>query len=535
MALPKEPRQKMINMMYLVLTALLALNVSAEILNAFKTVNNSILRSNDVITEKNNVTYRSLDDKLRDNGTKLNAEIWVPKAKQAQQLSDELYKYLQELKEKLINESGPYTEDGVKKFRDDDLDAATRLMDEEGNGKILYEKLKTYKEQLLNTLDLKPEESANNPSLVADVKRAKEDFSNQLPLNLTVPPSQNGNPMTSDSAKDWTLNYFQMTPSIASITILSKFQNDVKNSEAQIIDYCHKKIGEVQVHFDRTGVIAGTSATYVMPGDKISVYAGVGAFSSAAQPTITVDGRPVSVDAEGKATTDIVAGGGGKQSIKVDVSYRDETGKQKTEEKILDYTVGVPSGVAVSADKMNVLYIMGDQANPLTITGGSGSEKVQASFAGGASVGTLKHISGSKWEAYPVARGEQIINVTIDGKTTPTKWRVKPLPDPTAFVGLHKGGSISAAEFKASLGLITRLENSEFEASFRIISYKMGAIGGGISTYTQANNDGNRWVGNAATIVNRATPGTQVFFDDIIVVGPDGKNRQINGVFFSLK
>ncbi len=107
MALPKEPRQKMINMMYLVLTALLALNVSAEILNAFKTVNNSILRSNEVITEKNNVTYRSLDDKLRDNGTKINAEIWVPKAKQAQQLSDELYKYLQELKEKLINESGP--------------------------------------------------------------------------------------------------------------------------------------------------------------------------------------------------------------------------------------------------------------------------------------------------------------------------------------------------------------------------------------------------------------------------------------------
>ena len=57
MSLPKEPRQKMINMMYLVLTALLALNVSAEILNAFKTVNNSITTSNDVVTEKNNLTY----------------------------------------------------------------------------------------------------------------------------------------------------------------------------------------------------------------------------------------------------------------------------------------------------------------------------------------------------------------------------------------------------------------------------------------------------------------------------------------------
>ena len=60
MSLPKEPRQKMINMMYLVLTALLALNVSAEILNAFKTVNNSITTSNEVVTEKNNLTYKLL-------------------------------------------------------------------------------------------------------------------------------------------------------------------------------------------------------------------------------------------------------------------------------------------------------------------------------------------------------------------------------------------------------------------------------------------------------------------------------------------
>ena len=67
MSLPKEPRQKMINMMYLVLTALLALNVSAEILNAFKTVNNSIIQSNAVVTDKNNITYKSFQDKLNDN------------------------------------------------------------------------------------------------------------------------------------------------------------------------------------------------------------------------------------------------------------------------------------------------------------------------------------------------------------------------------------------------------------------------------------------------------------------------------------
>ena len=84
MSLPKEPRQKMINMMYLVLTALLALNVSAEILNAFKTVNNSITTSNGVVTDKNNLTYTAFDKALNDQQTKENAEIWAPKAKQIQ-------------------------------------------------------------------------------------------------------------------------------------------------------------------------------------------------------------------------------------------------------------------------------------------------------------------------------------------------------------------------------------------------------------------------------------------------------------------
>ena len=84
MSLPKEPRQKMINMMYLVLTALLALNVSAEILNAFKTVNNSIIKSNTVVTEKNNRDlYMHSKIALNDPQTAANAQSGLPKPKQA--------------------------------------------------------------------------------------------------------------------------------------------------------------------------------------------------------------------------------------------------------------------------------------------------------------------------------------------------------------------------------------------------------------------------------------------------------------------
>src|SRR5215211_1710054 len=99
MSLPKEPRQKMINMMYLVLTALLALNVSSEVLNAFQTVEVSITNSNNVISDKNKVTYESFAAKLADGQTKAKAEIWSPKADAVKKLSADMFAYVETLKE----------------------------------------------------------------------------------------------------------------------------------------------------------------------------------------------------------------------------------------------------------------------------------------------------------------------------------------------------------------------------------------------------------------------------------------------------
>ena len=513
MSLPKEPRQKMINMMYLVLTAMLALNVSAEILNAFKVVNNSLQTSNDGLSTENGAIMQDIAAKAAAPESKLKAEIWQPKAQKAAAYSKELYDYIEALKNELKQQAGYKPESGDSTYKIDDLDAPIRVMGNESGsenkGEELRQKLVKYKSDLL----------------AIDPEIAKE-FATKLPLNLEKPKSEEGNGDLS-----WSDSYFHMTPAIASLTILGKFQNDVKNSENDVVTYCQSQIGAVKVRFDKTGVIAGTSATYVMPGDKLNIYAGVGAFSSASHPTITINGQRVDVDGNGKATKDIVAGGSGTQSIKIGGSFQNQDGVSVPINETLTYTVGTPSGVAVSADKMNVLYIMGATPNPITISGGSGSEKTQASLSGG----ELKHVQGSAWEAFPKTPGEQTITVTIDGKSTPKKFRVKYLPDPLAFVGTKKGGAMSSAEFKAIGGLITRLENSEFEAPFRVISYKMGAVGGGISQYAVATNEGNRWTGSAEALVKRATPGTQVFFDEIRVVGPDGRQREISPIFFSLK
>src|SRR4030095_3677616 len=106
MALPREPRQKMINMMYLVLTALLALNVSSEILNAFKTVNRSLETTNNTVNASTEQIMKSLDEKKKDPATANRANIWYPKAEQAVVLSKGIFSYIQDLKDRILKEAG---------------------------------------------------------------------------------------------------------------------------------------------------------------------------------------------------------------------------------------------------------------------------------------------------------------------------------------------------------------------------------------------------------------------------------------------
>jgi gliding motility-associated protein GldM len=232
---------------------------------------------------------------------------------------------------------------------------------------------------------------------------------------------------------------------------------------------------------------------------------------------------------DGLAEAEFDGGGTGSHSVNVLIKYVDQEGITKTIPKTLEYTVGAPSGVAVSADKMNVLYI--GVENPLTITAGVGSEKVTASFTGG----SITKVSGSKYIAKPTNPGEHTITVRAENKSTPVKFRVKYLPKPATFVGASRGGSVSASTFKAQGGLIARLEDSEFEAPYRVVSYRLGASGGAFPVYQEAANEGNRWSGSAASIVSKATPGTSIYFDQIRVIGPDGRNVEVPPMVFNLK
>ncbi len=529
MSIPKEPRQKMINMMYLVLTALLALNVSTEVLNAFKTVNRSLERSNGVVTEKNDLTYNAFAANLTDPQTQALAHTWAPPAMKAKDLSGDFTTYLETLKQELKKASGGKIVDGKEEYIEGDLDAPTRMFDQNGHGKKLYDSLINFRLQLLDLLDPShyPDQS---PAIKADLAKAKEDFAKRLPIDTRVPPSETGEAETKDSSENWTIRYFHMTPTVAALTILSKFQSDVKNSESQVIDYLHKQIGEVKIKFDKQEAIVSPSATYVMPGDDLEVKAGIGAFSSAAKPTITINGTQYPVNDDGVADFKTKAEGSGEHTVMVHIQYAKPDGSLVTEDKPVKYTVGTPSGASIFLEKMNVVYVKED--NPVRISGGSvGAEKVHVSF----DKGEITKVSGDEYNVVPDQPGDGTVTVDANGKKFTFPLRVKYLPDPTGFIGTHTGGSVSSAEFKANGGVLAKLNNSEFQSGFTVLDYKLAAVGGGVQSYIEAPNTGRSWTGQAAQIVEKCTPGTHVFIDNLRCKGKDGRIRELPSMVFILK
>ena len=105
-----------------------------------------------------------------------------------------------------------------------------------------------------------------------------------------------------------------MTPTIAALTILSKFENDVKNAENQVVTYCHNKIGQVEIIYNKAVPLISQSANYIMPGQKVKVKAGVGIFSSAAAPHITIGGQSFNAT-QGYAETEMDAGGRARMGL----------------------------------------------------------------------------------------------------------------------------------------------------------------------------------------------------------------------------
>ena len=511
MSLPKEPRQKMINLMYLVLTALLALNVSSEILNAFKTVDRSLNTASDIVEQKNKEVLLSLQKLMEKAETKEKAAFWKPKADQAKQWADAMVAELEGLKQELKVEAGLQTVEGKEQYKEDDLEAATRLFtspppEGKGKGDPLKNKLQEIKNKFLNL----------DPAI-------KTALANSLPIDLSTP-----------EGKDFSNTYFHMTPTIAAITILSKFENDIRNSAAQVIEFCHKQVGQVEVIYDQFQAIASQSSQYLMPGQELVITGGVGAFNKNAQPSVTIDGANVTLNAEGVAEYKTTVNSPGSYSKKVTISFKKPDGTIGSVDKEIKYTVGSPTGVFASAEKVNVLYLGLD--NPIRMSGGSkGAEAITASIDNGT---ITKADNSGLYIANPTSAGIANVSVSVDGKTTPFKFPVKRIPNPTPMIGSFGGGSVSANDFKANVGIRADMGDFIFEGvKFKVSSYTIVCTGKGFENTGPkfAVVNGAYFTSEVKGYIESCRAGSSVLITDISVEGPDGTRKLPGSMAFNLK
>jgi gliding motility-associated protein GldM len=523
MALPKEPRQKMINLMYLVLTALLALNVSAEILNAFKTIERSLTATNKTIDVSTHTIMTSFEDKLKDNTSRAKAEQWYPKAQQAEQLSKSIYDYIDGLKAQILKNAGfdpTRKKDGQpdSTYKEDNQDVATHYMIEEGKGKELLARLDTYKKQMIAL------GAASKADSLRDLSVEISHFMEQI--NLTTPP-------TKAHAPDWQTAYFHMVPTVAAITILTKFQNDVRTSENRTIALFHEQVGKVEVRYDKFAAIVGQNSNYIMPGQEIEINAGVGAFSSAAAPTISINGQGAPLGPDGQAKLKVSGGGLGKHTVPVVISFKDQDGNMQTVTKSVEYTVG-QANASIALDKMNVLYIGVD--NPVTIAAsGGGDDRIQPSIVGGG--GSITKVGAGKYTVrVNSVTDDAKISVSVDGKLAGvSQFRVRTIPTPTATVGGYASGeNINAGTFRAQAGVGAYIKDFPFELKYAVTSFTltMDTEDGDI---IEAPCTGNTWSPKAAAALKTLTGGRTITIDAIRAVGPDGASRKLPSLVYYIK
>jgi hypothetical protein len=531
------PRQKMINMMYLVLTALLALNVSQEVLNAFKIVNDGLKTSNSSLQSKNDLIYQQFAAQAADVPR---AKELYPVALKVQGISKQIYKDIEEYKKQIVDGSkgiNPETGDIVQR---DNIDIATHIFVENGGkkGKDLYKKLKDAQNEYAK--------------LLADNKL------NNVPISLNPDDVLKGKKKDVVN-KGWEFAAFNHVPSTAAVTILSKFQNDVIASEGAVLDELFKGISAKSFKFDDLAAAVIAPSSYLMQGQKYTAQIFVAASSKGSDPEVFIGSIPAgakkipgteqyeaieSADGQVSGTPLKVEGGKGiYEQPATAVGEKKYTGVIRVKNpdgvgyKLYPFTGGYQVGaksIVVSPTQMNVLYI--GVPNPMKISvAGVQSQDVQASFAGDGSL--AKNPDGSYIATVKVV-GKTKINVSakVDGKVVPMgteEFRIKRIPDPIPTVGgTLKGGPTSAAQLKVQGGVVPLLENFDFNARFNVVSYTVGYNKKG--DYFEEKISGPLFNDKVKAILAGLKPKELLIIDDIKVVGPDGTQRKISQLAFKI-
>jgi gliding motility-associated protein GldM len=269
-----------------------------------------------------------------------------------------------------------------------------------------------------------------------------------------------------------------------------------------------------------------------MPGQNIEIKAGVGAFSTAAKPTIIIGGNNSPLLDSGFARSSLPGGGLGPHTIPVEITYTNQAnGQVERLHYDVKYIVG-SSNTSIALPEMNVLYQGWDNKVQIAASG-AGDDRVNASITGG----TLTKQGGGSYIAR-VNNGvqEATITVVVDGKTMGSQtFRVRRIPDPVATVGgVMSNENMPAGQFKAQGGVGAFIKDFPLDLKYTVTSFTLTADDEN-GDVVEAPCQGNTWSPKALSVIRGLTGGRTVTIDNVRVLCPDGQNRKIPGLVYYIK
>jgi len=562
----ETPRQKMISMMYLVLTALLALNVSADILDAFAIVNDGLEKTNASTENKIEDYYRTFEQQYNKQPEKVQ-DLW-DKAQLIRTKTDEIINYIEnDIKVPMVlqteniesvdmlfnpkNAEKPllrnpqkadpqnrrvFFEFNLKNIDSKDkYDATTTYMIEQGHATEFKDKIKEYRQFIVNTMDEAGVHNYNhNVGLLTDT---------DADGNVIIYTDGDGKEL------DWEHKNFENIILTAEIAITNKIVGEIQTTEYDAITELFKNIGAADYKFNALEARVMPKSTYVLVGQDYEAEVFI-----AAQDTTTKFDLRYSMGAKtfqntGDNGTKMQSAGGivklkfpatkaGLQNYAGIVEIEDPvTGEIVPYPFSAAYNVAPPS--ATIAPTQMMIFYQGLK-NPISVSApGVANDKIDVTVSNGA-----KLTNGTEPGSYyvEVPSGIKTVKVTatgsLDGKNVVLgsyDFRVKRVPSPEAQIGGVSSGKIAKDDVLAAGGIIPDMGDFEFgDYTYKIVSFKLSTfIGGDIKE--AGTNKGGSFNAETKKFIQNAKHGQKLFFENIQAQGPDGATRTLNPVNIEIK
>jgi gliding motility-associated protein GldM len=507
-----SPRQRMINLMYIVLTAMLALNVSSDVLNGFSQVQDGIHRTNLNMSARNEVQFRYLEDIYSRNPAK--AGVWYNRGVELRKRSESLYNEIETLKNAIARAADGENADYHDIKNNDDLEAAsvTMLNPATNRGRKLRGDIESFRGYVTG--------------LIADSAK-KASVVEMLSTKVVNRPGEVGPTV-------WEQKMFENMPAVAAVTMLTKLQNDIRQAESEALSslITNVDIGDVRVNELNAYVIPNSNM--IIRGGKYSANIVLAAIDTTQRPVVYINGSRLN---NPNGLYEFVPGSTGTHDFSGYIEVARGDGSVDKRPFKSSYTVIEPMAT-ISPTMMNVLYA--GIANPISISvPGVPMNAVSATMTNG----TLTR-NGDLWVAHPGKVGtESVISVTaqMDGRSMNVgsmTFRVRKLPDPTVYLPVRDGAGntvhykgspkrISKAALMSAEGLGAAIDDDILNVSYTVVSFStvmFDQMGNAIPEVS----DGSRFSSRQKEQFKRLKPGKTFFISDVKAKGPDGITREIS-------